>query len=410
MHDKGIRFSCLLGTILAISSILGLEECGAASFSFLHHHHPLLRDKATELKSELLSRQPRVGSEDQTRNDLLCSENSGRKIWLVVGDGDLSYSAYLARSLPADTSLIATVLEDQASHLQIYKNSLQNSESIQSAHGQKVQFGVDATCLESKYPKESFHRIIFNFPHWRGKANNRYNRKLLDAFLASAVNVLDKKKGEIHMALCQGQGGMEAKSMQQWRRSWLAAEFAANHGLLLKHLTCFQAKYNRSSHRGVDRPFAVGDHPLNYVFGFPPSYQEKQSIDRNLQLACRHELRIVLCETSLATCRFSREQLVSRESTIFDLCQSVVPSGIGFEIPCRQVGVSTALSSLLLILLIVYRGDAVPLTRSLANELRFQLETAVEEQLGLQVYKPNRLVSKPFPYALLDQVVEEYES
>ena len=35
------------------------------------------------------------------------------------------------------------------------------------------------------------------------------------------------------MALCDGQGGAGAKSLEQWRRSWTAAAYAAEHGLLL---------------------------------------------------------------------------------------------------------------------------------------------------------------------------------
>ena len=52
----------------------------------------------------------------------------------------------------------------------------------------------------------TFDRVQFNFPHWRGKANNRYNRILLGDFLASASTVLSPG-GEIHVALCDGQGG-----------------------------------------------------------------------------------------------------------------------------------------------------------------------------------------------------------
>lgn len=41
-------------------------------------------------------------------------------------------------------------------------------------------FGVDATTLSTYFGNESintrFDRIQFNFPHWKGKANNRYNR------------------------------------------------------------------------------------------------------------------------------------------------------------------------------------------------------------------------------------------
>jgi hypothetical protein len=40
----------------------------------------------------------------------------------------------------------------------------------------EVRFGVDATSLTTYFGNEKFDRIQFNFPHWRGKANNKRNR------------------------------------------------------------------------------------------------------------------------------------------------------------------------------------------------------------------------------------------
>ena len=53
---------------------------------------------------------------------------------------------------------------------------MQNIEIIRNC-GQDVMFGVDATNLENYFTdKDSFDIISFNFPHWRGKQNNRKNR------------------------------------------------------------------------------------------------------------------------------------------------------------------------------------------------------------------------------------------
>jgi hypothetical protein len=96
---------------------------------------------------------------------------------LVCGDGDLSYSGcWLAPQL-AETgvSLTATVLEDMETHHAVYKNSRQHVERISSL-GHEVRFGIDATQLPTYFPSTTFDRIQFNFPHWKGKANNRYNR------------------------------------------------------------------------------------------------------------------------------------------------------------------------------------------------------------------------------------------
>ena len=72
----------------------------------------------------------------------------------------------------------------------------------------------------------------FNFPHWRGKANHRYNRQLIGAFFHSARKVLSSN-GEIHMALCEGQGGSNAINLKQYRDSWTPAFLASHHGLQL---------------------------------------------------------------------------------------------------------------------------------------------------------------------------------
>ena len=42
--------------------------------------------------------------------------------------------------------------------------------------------------------------------------------------------------------------------------------YAAEHGLLLKKVIPFEAKYNLSSHRGVDRGFKIGESPKLYIF------------------------------------------------------------------------------------------------------------------------------------------------
>jgi hypothetical protein len=64
----------------------------------------------------------------------------------------------------------------------------------------------------------------------------------------------------------------------------------------------------------------------------------------------------------------------------------------------------------LLVFLVVYIGESMPLTRSLADNLRLQLDQAVVvEQLGLSV-PPNcqhRMVSKPFPLHLLQTLLDE---
>jgi hypothetical protein len=320
-----------------------------------------------------------------------------------VGDGDLSYSAKLAPILvEKDVRLIASVLEDQESHRSVYSNSKLHTETIQRV-GQSALFGVDATCLETRFNK-NIQRLIFNFPHWRGKSNTRYNRQLLDEFLSSAALVLEPERGEIHVALCEGQGGGEATDMQEWRGSWMAAAYAAQAGLLLRRIEPFEhhASYDQSSHRGADRAFFIGTNPLLYVFSHPNG----KPIEMEHQVAYRHELRIRLDPTDLQACRYSIEDLCDGD-IILDLAKSLAPQGIRVEIPMRDV-VKVNNVAPLLIFLLVYSGDSMPLTRTLADQTRSRLEEATVEELGMQVVKRNRMVSKPFPYSLLKSLTRTY--
>jgi len=57
----------------------------------------------------------------------------------------------------------------------VYKDSMRNIDLIRE-NGHEVKFEVDATCLEESFGYGSIDRIQWNFPHWRGKTNNRRNR------------------------------------------------------------------------------------------------------------------------------------------------------------------------------------------------------------------------------------------
>lgn len=172
---------------------------------------------------------------------------------LVCGDGDLSFSADIANVLnKLNINLIATVLEEQNIHQSVYQRSLNNQETIVSYSGHKVNFGVDATKLEETFPNEKFDRIQFNFPHWRGKANHRYNRQLIDAFLKSA-SVLLAPGGEIHIALCEGQGGSNSKDLMSYRDTWMPSFYASQYGLMLIDVLPFSVSYDLNDERYIFR-------------------------------------------------------------------------------------------------------------------------------------------------------------
>ena len=344
------------------------------------------------------------------------SSSSQQESWLIVGDGDLSYAAWLAPQLDRHhVALTASVWEDCPTHRQVYRNSARHTQTIRGA-GHDVTFGVDATRLadtllidhnnnKNNDTTQKLDRIIFNFPHWRGKANNRYNRRLLDEFFGSAAHVLRRPRGQIHMALLRGQSGVDADSLPAWRQSWMAQDYANQHGLLLQDVQPFEVAYNLSSHRGVDRAFSPGQDPRCHVFGWeasPPA----------LQLACRHELRLRLDPQRLGAaasdgCPYTMDEL-ARTHVIPDLVHACVPPGIHVELPLRDVVNRKQSAVPVLIFLIVYAGATEPLSRAKADAIRARVEDHVGQVTGLEIAKAGRRVSKPFPYALLESIQQEY--
>lgn len=322
--------------------------------------------------------------------------------WLICGDGDLSYSAKIAPYLNlCNVSLTATVLEDQATHHSVYSNSNRHVEAILAQNVATVRFGIDATRLEHHFPGQYFDRIQFNFPHWRGKANNRRNRDLLKDFFASATLVLSPH-GEVQVALCRGQGGSYACNMQQWKGSWMAAMYAAEYGMMLHAIDEYIPDYNLSSHRGVDRPFHTGEKPRLYRFRFP----NNTPIHRHLQLCCRHELHICLPISCTSITNWNANDVIYGDAIRQFAQTSVVPEGIQVDVPLRDLR-KTPEGDSMIVFLIVYRAECRPLTRSSADSYRATLESEIGKVLNLRPSRVGRLVSKTFPYATLDAVIEE---
>ena len=330
---------------------------------------------------------------------------------LVVGDGDLSHSAAIAPSLAdVGVKLTATVLEDQETHHATYQQSRQHTETILS-HDHSVMFGINATDMISHFPPDTafFDRIQFNFPHWRGKANHRYNRRLIDDFLRSASDYLSER-GEIHIALCEGQGGGTATTNQEWRESWKAAEYAATHGLLLRSVTPYQPIYDLSSHRGMDRAFRIGKVPKLYVFNKPDS-EASVKTDRVFQMCCRHELHVNLPEEGPRPgSPFTIDDIVEG-SAIQTIAEGVVDRGICVDVPMRRILKPEEANSdfPVAVFLMSYCGEGTTLTRDQADGYRAALEAEIQEKhLPLRTNRAGRLVSRPFPHPLLDNLIYHY--
>ncbi|XP_073458534.1 ferredoxin-fold anticodon-binding domain-containing protein 1 isoform X2 [Aquarana catesbeiana] len=187
---------------------------------------------------------------------------------LLVGEGNFSYSASLANFNQGKDLIVATCYEtEDAISKQPFSST--NVEQLKK-NGALVYFEVDATRLKDYVflTNHLYDHIIFNFPHCGRKAGVRKNRDLLWKFFLSCVEVL-AQKGDIHVALCQGQGGTPAdEPRREWHNSWQIVAMAAKAGFILSAVAPFS--YNQyhgyqSTGYSQEKSFHV-DGSLNHIF------------------------------------------------------------------------------------------------------------------------------------------------
>ncbi|KAB2613425.1 hypothetical protein D8674_035741 [Pyrus ussuriensis x Pyrus communis] len=132
--------------------------------------------------------------------------NSSQEI-LLVGEGDFSFSACLARAFGSATNMVATSLESQGSLLAKHWSSWSHLEELRRM-GCLVLHGVDVhkMDLHPVLKWREFDVIIFNFPHaghysWLREKDYeliQMHRELLKGFFESARCMLSYG-GEIHV-------------------------------------------------------------------------------------------------------------------------------------------------------------------------------------------------------------------
>ncbi|KFP60001.1 Ferredoxin-fold anticodon-binding domain-containing protein 1, partial [Cariama cristata] len=137
--------------------------------------------------------------------------------------------------------------------------------------GAEVLFSVDCTKLKDYFlpEKREFDCIYFNFPHCGRKAGVAKNRELLARFFRSSAEVLTEE-GEVHVALCNGQGGTPAdQPRREWHNSWQIVAVAAGAGFILSNVHPFKAEtirgYKCTGYRSQDKAFCV-EGALNHIF------------------------------------------------------------------------------------------------------------------------------------------------
>ncbi|XP_077161816.1 ferredoxin-fold anticodon-binding domain-containing protein 1 isoform X2 [Paroedura picta] len=192
-----------------------------------------------------------------------------QKRLLLVGEGNFSFSACLCKARGDKVHIIATCYEseDIVSRQELAKTNIQYLRD----RGAEVHFCVD--CIELKehfLPSErDFDCIYFNFPHCGRKAGVKKNKELLARFFCSCAQVL-AEKGEVHVALCRGQGGTPAdQPRREWHNSWQVVAMAAEAGFILNDIHPFSPRdaggYKCTGYRSQDKSFCV-EGALNHIF------------------------------------------------------------------------------------------------------------------------------------------------
>ncbi|NWR54528.1 FDXA1 protein, partial [Bucorvus abyssinicus] len=205
---------------------------------------------------------------------------------LLLGEGNFSFAASLCGA--AGTHIVATCYEseEEASG----RGRAAESIRLLRESGAEIVFSVDCTKLKDYFLPErrKFDCIYFNFPHCGRKAGVVKNRELLAHFFRSSAEVLTEE-GEVHVALCNGQGGTPAdQPRREWHNSWQIVAVAAGAGFILSNVHPFKAEtihgYKCTGYRSQDKSFCV-EGALNHIFtrSMPLPYFKPMSCEIELE-------------------------------------------------------------------------------------------------------------------------------
>ncbi|KAM4757414.1 ferredoxin-fold anticodon-binding domain-containing protein 1 [Cyanocitta cristata] len=185
---------------------------------------------------------------------------------LLLGEGNFSFAAALCGA--RGTHVVATCYESEEEAAG--RGGAARSIRRLRDSGAEVVFSVDCTKLKEYFlpGKREFDRIYFNFPHCGRKAGVVKNRELLARFFHSCAEVL-AEQGEVHVALCNGQGGTPAdQPRREWHNSWQIVAVAAGAGFILSDVHPFKAEtiqgYKCTGYRSQDKSFCV-EGALNHI-------------------------------------------------------------------------------------------------------------------------------------------------
>ncbi|XP_038609657.1 alpha-1,2-mannosyltransferase ALG9-like [Tachyglossus aculeatus] len=196
---------------------------------------------------------------------------------LLVGEGNFSFAAALGARCGPEVHLTATCRQEPEA-LADDPLAQENLRRLRE-RGADVRFSVDCTRLADILDPDGsppFDHIYFNFPHCGRKAGVARNRELLAGFFRSCVDVL-AEQGDVHVALCRGQGGTPAdQPRREWHNSWQVVAMAAGAGLILSQVQPFRPEavpgYKCTGYRSQDKSFVI-EGALNHIFTLSPAFR-----------------------------------------------------------------------------------------------------------------------------------------
>ncbi|XP_058068187.1 uncharacterized protein At4g26485-like [Magnolia sinica] len=205
--------------------------------------------------------------------------SSSHKI-LLVGEGDFSFSACLAKAFGSATNMVATSYDSKEKLESKHWSSGDHLEELKGL-GCMVLHDIDVHVMNQQpiLKKMKFDRIVYNFPHaghdpllheWNSQLIERH-QKLLSGFFRSAREMLTDG-GEVHVS---------HRNDDPYNR-WNLEKLAETAGLVSKK----RAKFRKSDYPGYHNKRGGGirsdqEFPLNESFTFKFSLRDSSTMQQS---------------------------------------------------------------------------------------------------------------------------------